>query len=638
MTPKDDLGQATVGGDQSGVIAIAAGNDHTVALNADGAVDAWGENSSGQATVPAGLSGVTAIAAGLDCSLAVRNDGTVVPWGNVTVPGGLNGVRAVAAGYLHYLALKTDGTVVAWGYNSNGQATVPAAAQSGVSAVAAGYSHSAALKTDGTVVVWGANDVGQLNVPAGLNGVVAIAAGYYFTVALKSDGTVVAWGMTFGGVSTVPVEAQSGVSKIAANYYHTMALKSDGTVVTWGYDNGYGELDVPAGLSGVTAMAAGYFHTAVLIGTAGVDFGNLVAGSIGTPKTFTIRNTGPGPLSITGVSTLGHTGDYALNTSGMLTSIPAGGQTNFTVTFQPKAPGSRPAILRLLSDDANNGTADIALTGGGRTPIENWRQSYFSSIVNDGIGGDFYDFDLDGIVNIVEFGFGLNPRLPGPPQIPQWQKIGGNYVVNFSTPGGVSGMSNGAEWSTTLSSGSWHEIPDTGIAPQHSFILPIGSNPRLFWRFAIGEDPNFVPNPLPGAGAAQSSDYYAGAPYLASNALDGNPSTFTHTAANDPDPTWTVTLPFATPISEIVLYNRTQGWQERLRNITVRVFSDAAGTVPVFTSTVLDPDNVLNGPAILSVSTGNVDARVIRVSRGLSDNPIGDDRCLTLGEVKLSDP
>ena len=46
----------------------------------------------------------------------------------------------------------------------------------------------------------------------------------------------------------------------------------------------------------------------------------------------------------------------------------------------------------------------------------------------------------------------------------------------------------------------------------------------------------------------------------------------------------------------------------------------------------------LNGPAILSVSTGSIEARVIRVSRGLSDNPAGDDRCLSLGEVKLSSP
>ena len=79
-----------------------------------------------------------------------------------------------------------------------------------------------------------------------------------------------------------------------------------------------------------------------------------------------------------------------------------------------------------------------------------------------------------------------------------------------------------------------------------------------------------------------------------------------------------MTLPFATPISEVVLNNRTGCCPERLRNITVRVFSDAAGTVPVFTSEVLNPNNAVNGPSILSVSTGSIEARVIRVSKGPS--------------------
>ena len=45
----------------SGVIAIAAGTYHTVALKSDGTVVAWGLNASGQTSVPAGLSGVSAI-------------------------------------------------------------------------------------------------------------------------------------------------------------------------------------------------------------------------------------------------------------------------------------------------------------------------------------------------------------------------------------------------------------------------------------------------------------------------------------------------------------------------------------------------------------------------------------------------
>jgi len=51
---------------------------------------AWGNNANGQSTVPVGLTGVVAIAAGQSHSLALKSGGTVVAWGNNgPVTGGL---------------------------------------------------------------------------------------------------------------------------------------------------------------------------------------------------------------------------------------------------------------------------------------------------------------------------------------------------------------------------------------------------------------------------------------------------------------------------------------------------------------------------------------------------------------------
>jgi hypothetical protein len=152
------------------VIALAAGNGHTVALKNDGTVVAWGDNSAGEATVPAGLSGVMAIAAGEDHTVALKNDGTVVAWGyngqgQATVPAGLTGVIAIAAGADHTVALKNDGTVAAWGANYNGQTTIPAGL-AGVAAISAGGMNTIALKKDGTILVWGDNEYGQTVQPA----------------------------------------------------------------------------------------------------------------------------------------------------------------------------------------------------------------------------------------------------------------------------------------------------------------------------------------------------------------------------------------------------------------------------------------------------------------------------------------
>jgi hypothetical protein len=257
-----DVDQTMVPAGLAEVAAIAAGDNHSVALKQDGTVVAWGDNSWGQTTVPAGLSGVFAVAAGFQFTVALKSDGTIAAWGfnwdgETDVPAGLAGVKAIAAGGGHSLALKTDGTVVAWGNNFIGQTAVPVGLN-GVTAVAAGGSHSVALKNDGTVVAWGDDRNGQATVPAGMNGVTAIAAGGRCTVVLKQDGTVAVW----GAASAVPA-GLTGVVAIAAGGEHIVILKNDGTVVAWG-DNGNGQATVPSGLGSVTAIAAGGHHSLAL--------------------------------------------------------------------------------------------------------------------------------------------------------------------------------------------------------------------------------------------------------------------------------------------------------------------------------------------------------------------------------------
>ena len=259
------LGQSSVPSGLNGVVGIAAGYLHSLALQQDGRVVAWGFNSDGQSSVPDGLTGVVGIAAGGWHSLALKQDGTVVAWGRnssgqASVPRSLSRVIGIAAGIDHNLALKQDGTVVAWGDNYYGQRNVPSGLN-GVVGIAAGGSHSLALKQDGTVVAWGSNGSGQTNVPNGLNGVVGIAAGQYHSLALKQDGTVVAWGGNDLGQSSVP-SGLSGVVATAGGYVHSLALKQDGTVAAWGY---FGQSCVPDGLGGVLAISAGYNHSLAVV-------------------------------------------------------------------------------------------------------------------------------------------------------------------------------------------------------------------------------------------------------------------------------------------------------------------------------------------------------------------------------------
>ena len=149
---------------------------------------AWGENAFGElgdgtegapSDVPvavSGLSAATAIAAGENHSVALLGDRTVVQWGSqnhglssgdprpgetrdVPAPvSGLSGVMSIAGGEEHSLALLGNGTVMAWGENGWGQLGDGASTQDeiieapvrvnnlgGVTAIAAGGSHSLAV-------------------------------------------------------------------------------------------------------------------------------------------------------------------------------------------------------------------------------------------------------------------------------------------------------------------------------------------------------------------------------------------------------------------------------------------------------------------------------------------------------------
>ena len=354
----------------TGVMAIAAGEDHTVALRSEGTVWAWGRNRSGQlgdgsttgrfAPVQvSGLTSVQAIDADGSHTVALKSDGTVWAWGrnsfgqlgdgsttNRSTPvqvSNLTGVQAIAAGGEHTVAaLQSDGTVWAWGNNDSGQlgdgsttsrlTPVQVSNLTGAQAVAAGWAHTVALKSGGTVWAWGSNESGQLgdgsttdrSAPVQvmvLTGVMAIAAGGDHTVALKSDGTVWAWGANWGGQlgdgSTTnrltPVQASnlSGVQAIAAGAGHTLALKSDGTVWAWGWNS-----------SGPLGADPTWPPVQVVNFDAGVGHDDVVLNvTVGGPGTVTSD-----PQSIAcGDASPDCTGAFATGTSVRLFATPAAG-------------------------------------------------------------------------------------------------------------------------------------------------------------------------------------------------------------------------------------------------------------------------------------------------------------------------
>src|SRR5262249_10645082 len=146
----------------SNVIAVAAGEYHSLALRADGTVMAWGENEDGQLGLGT-TTGPEECSSKYVCAKTPRK-----------VPG-LSNVIAISAGYYSSLALLADGTLMTWGYDYYGQLgdgvghregcecvdhPVPVPGVSGAMAIASGEYSGSAVLADGTVRNWGWNYYG----------------------------------------------------------------------------------------------------------------------------------------------------------------------------------------------------------------------------------------------------------------------------------------------------------------------------------------------------------------------------------------------------------------------------------------------------------------------------------------------
>ncbi len=281
------------------IVAVAGGSFHSMALQSNGTVWAWGSNDYGQvgngtfteSDSPAkviGLPVIKQISAGRGHSVAVGADGTLWVWGlngnsqlgdGTTISRntpekvvGLSNVAFASAGGTFTVAVIGGGTMWGWGNNLFGmigdgtqvQRSTPVQALiSNVAFAVAGQEHVAALKNDGTVWTWGENGAGQLGdgttadrytpqIVPGLANINAVSAGAQDTVVATVAGGVLAWGANSSGQlgfgvtdnrsTPQTITALANVVQIVAGGEHSVALTSDGNVWTWGSNSAQGQL------------------------------------------------------------------------------------------------------------------------------------------------------------------------------------------------------------------------------------------------------------------------------------------------------------------------------------------------------------------------------------------------------------
>jgi alpha-tubulin suppressor-like RCC1 family protein len=284
------------------VLRVAAGQEHSCALNDAGAAFCWGANWGGQ----------------------LGDGSTVDPrLFPVRVSGGL-AFRALAAGSAHTCGLTAAGGIHCWGDNTYGQlgsgttvasvAPVPVAAPPGVTftTLASGDYHNCAITADGAAYCWGSQLAGELGsgvaVPAECMAIgvalpcstrpvrVAgggtwsrITAGHLFTCGVAADHTAWCWGMNSAGnlgtgdtqdrTTPAPVSGAFAFAAISAGAFHTCGISQDGTAICWGLGE-QGQLGVGSQPLGSCTSTLGPFPCATtpLAVSANVSFRQLDAG------------------------------------------------------------------------------------------------------------------------------------------------------------------------------------------------------------------------------------------------------------------------------------------------------------------------------------------------------------------------
>ncbi|MTV24706.1 hypothetical protein FTX61_04625 [Nitriliruptoraceae bacterium ZYF776] len=300
------------------VVGVAAGDDHTCAVTADGELWCWGRNHQGQLG---------------DGGFDDRHVPAPVVGGVLGRPEGFADVVAVDAGGATTCAVHAGGQVSCWGGNLSGQGGVErgSSAWPGWTAVTAavdvavGAGTTCALHGDGYVSCFGANFAGQAGQPgaeggwppdlalpylphhvAGVSGAADVTVGALFGCAVTTS-VLRCWGDpgTGDGPAPAPVALPDGAvpSRVVASQDHACLTVTSGRVICFG-DNSSGQLGTGEtgywtpptlvdDLAASTDVAAGDGHSCAIDGGEVWCWGRNHDGQLGdgsvTPSSSPVR-------------------------------------------------------------------------------------------------------------------------------------------------------------------------------------------------------------------------------------------------------------------------------------------------------------------------------------------------------------
>ena len=242
--------------DAPAFVQVAAGEDHSCALQQNGEVLCWGTNSQGQLNVPQSVR-FRQITTGSQFSCGLRIDGGITCWGDndhqqLAAPDGQ--FTAVDAGWDHACAVTRDGAQC-WGWDANGRATPPGGTL--FRDVGAGAEHSCGLTLASDLVCWGNNIDGRATSREGPFDVLAV--GLNHTCVLRTNRTVLCQGDNTDGQSNAP---DTPFIHLTAGLSHSCGVIPTGAIKCWGASTGPAiNVTLAAPIGTFTSINAGWTST-----------------------------------------------------------------------------------------------------------------------------------------------------------------------------------------------------------------------------------------------------------------------------------------------------------------------------------------------------------------------------------------
>ena len=148
-----------------------------------------------------------------------------------------------------------------------------------------------------------------------------------------------------------------------------------------------------------------------------------------------------------------------------------------------------------------------------------------------------------------------------------------------------------------------------------------------------------APSNIASLGSASQSSSYSNS-FSASLGINNNTTDFTHTSSTETNASWQLDLGQDMQLNQLVLHNRDNCCQNRLRDITVSIENQGGATT--YITDLLNPEDILSGPATITI---DLPFPVIgsRVTVGRTSDPdlsgggssTADSNVLSLAEVMV---